>query len=54
MGITYEDLDRALEAIDSQTPAGLSPELLEKVKGMLDASSHKRDPTPIFLPGAPG
>ena len=48
MGITYEDLDAALAAIEAGEMGGIDPALLAKVQGMIDASTHKRFPPPVF------
>jgi len=52
MGITYEELDDALEAIESGQTDNVSPGVLEKVEGMIARSAHKRSPASIFHPPA--
>ncbi len=47
MGITYEELDRVLLAIESGDTSKCNPEALELVRGMIAASEHKRKPIPI-------
>jgi NAD+ synthase len=42
MGLTYEDLDATLAAIESGTTEDVAPALLERVREMMDASEHKR------------
>jgi NAD+ synthase len=48
MGITYEELDATLEAIESGETENVSPGVLEKVTGMIARSAHKRTLAPIF------
>jgi NAD+ synthase len=48
MGITYEQLDATLAAIESGQLAGADPALLAKVQRMVAASAHKRAVAPIF------
>lgn len=47
MGITYEELDAALAAIEAGQTEGVDPALLEKVQGMIAASEHKRAAPPV-------
>jgi NAD+ synthase len=47
MGITYEELDRVLIAIESGHTGECNQEALARVRGMMAASQHKRDPIPI-------
>ncbi len=42
LGITYEELDRALEVVESGNGDGIAPDVLERVKGMVNGSAHKR------------
>ena len=51
MGITYRELDRVLAAIAADETAGIEPATLEKVRGMMTASEHKRVMPPIFRVG---
>lgn len=48
MGITYEELDRLISAIEKNKTKGINPELLSKVKKMIADSEHKRCKVPIF------
>jgi NAD+ synthase len=47
MGISYDELDATLAAIDMEQTSNLEPALLEKVRGMVAASAHKRAMPPI-------
>jgi NAD+ synthase len=47
MGITYEELDRALLAIESGYTGQCNQEALASVRSMMAASQHKRAPIPI-------
>lgn len=47
MGITYEELDKILLAIESGDTSNCDPEALKRVRGMIAASEHKRKPIPI-------
>jgi len=51
LGITYEDLDKILDALESNNPIDLQPKLVEKVKRLIDTSKHKRILPPIFKKG---
>lgn len=48
MGITYEELDGILEALERGDTSGFDPERVEQVKGMVARSSHKRSMPPVF------
>lgn len=48
MGITYDELDRALAAIDTGDQSSIEPALLERVQRMIGTSAHKRRLPPIF------
>lgn len=50
MGITYETLDRALQAIETGETDWIAPERLAQVEKMMARSAHKRDPIPVFVP----
>ena len=50
MGITYDELDRILIAIERNETEGVDPTKLEKVKGMMKRSEHKRKLPEIFEP----
>jgi NAD+ synthase len=48
MGITYETLDRVLEALEAGDTSALEPGDVVIVEKMVAASEHKRVPLPIF------
>ncbi len=48
IGISYDELDAALIAISSGSTEEIDTPVLEKVKGMLASSQHKRAPIPAF------
>ena len=52
MGITYENLDRTLTAIDAGQEDSIEPSMLEHVLRMRRASEHKRHLPPIFTPSS--
>jgi len=47
MGLTYEELDRTISAIERGDTRGCDEAILERVKAMMAASRHKRQPIPI-------
>jgi NAD+ synthase len=47
MGITYDDLDRTLAAMEAPGTAGVEPALLDRVQRMVSASAHKRAMPPV-------
>jgi NAD+ synthase len=47
MGITYDELDRTISAIEKGDTRGCDGAILERVKAMRAASEHKRLPIPI-------
>ena len=47
MGISYDELDSILVAIESGDVGGCNQEALARVRAMMAASQHKRDPIPI-------
>lgn len=47
MGLTYDELDRTLVAIEQHDTERVDPILLERVRRMIATSSHKRTPPPI-------
>ncbi len=62
MGISYQDLDATLEAIELGRTEGVDPAVLARVQGMIAASEHKRrvppacellGASPIIFRGAP-
>jgi len=48
LGLTYRDLDKAIEAIELQSAESLPPEIFERASELIDKSKHKRQPIPIF------
>lgn len=50
MGITYRELDRILAAMEAGDVSGIDPAALERVRGMIARSEHKRRMPPIFEP----
>ncbi len=42
MGITYDDLDQRLAAIEARETSNLDPTLFNKVQHMITTSAHKR------------
>ena len=50
MGISYEDLDAILAAIERGDTEGFPPERVEKVRALIASSEHKRHTPPIFEP----
>jgi len=48
IGLSYEDLDRVLLAIESGKVNFLPKEMVDKVKRLVEGSKHKRAPAPIF------
>ncbi len=50
MGITYRELDRVLAALEAGDLSGLDPAAVEKVRGMMARSEHKRRMPPVFEP----
>jgi len=51
MGITYLELDRVLAAIEAGDTSGIELVTLEKVRGMMAGSEHKRALPPVFQIG---
>lgn len=47
MGITYRELDRVLQAIGAGDTSNIKPEVLERVRGMMVRSGHKRALPPV-------
>jgi NAD+ synthase len=50
MGLSYEQLDAALEAIERGATQGIEPRVLERVQHLMMVSQHKRQLAPIFGP----
>lgn len=48
MGLTYEALDGALQAIEAGDTSAIEPQTLERVQGLIAGSEHKRRPAPTF------
>jgi len=48
MGITYEELDKTIVAIEKNNTRSIDKEALQKVKKMMRDSEHKRTKIPIF------
>jgi len=48
IGITYEELDKAIMAIESGREKSVSPEKLARVEELIKKSNHKRVPVLIF------
>ncbi|MHC4506490.1 MAG: NAD+ synthase [Planctomycetota bacterium] len=51
LGMSYEEIDRALEAIDTGRDERVDPELIERVRSLIERSAHKRALPPVFRPG---
>lgn len=50
MGITYEELDYTIKALETGTPELCREGPLYKVKELIKKSQHKRLPIPVFIP----
>jgi NAD+ synthase len=48
LGITYDELDAILAAIETGQELDAAPETVARVRHMVDASAHKRKPPPVF------
>jgi len=48
IGISYEDLDKCLKAIEEKREGRVEKRILEKTKAMIRNSRHKREKLPIF------
>lgn len=48
LGITYQELDRALAALETGESEGVDPEVLRRVREMVERSGHKRSPARVF------
>lgn len=48
LGLTYRELDEAIEAIKLQKAELLVPEVFWRISELIDRSKHKRQPIPIF------
>jgi NAD+ synthase len=49
IGLTYDQLDAALAAIESGDTEGIDPAVLERVQAMIRGSEHKRQPVPEMM-----
>jgi NAD+ synthase len=47
MGMTYDDLDATLAALEAGVTRDVDPALLRRVQGMIEASGHKRAVPPV-------
>jgi NAD+ synthase len=52
LGMTYDQLDAALAAIERGDPRGVDPAVYERVRGLVRTTEHKRRPVPAFRRGA--
>jgi NAD+ synthase len=52
MGLSYDELERALITLTIGGDHGVAPATLEKVRQMTRASEHKRELAPIFTQGS--
>ena len=50
MGITYQQLDVALLALDRNDPTSVPAPLLDRIQRMMRRAAHKRQPPPVFTP----
>jgi NAD+ synthase len=50
LGMSYEEIDRALEAIDTGRDEGVDPEAIARVRHLIKRSAHKRALPPVFRP----
>jgi NAD+ synthase len=48
IGLTYDELDRALEAFAAGDGEGPAPATRERLAALMQASEHKRRPVPVF------
>jgi len=48
IGMTYDELDKILQAIDSGELSDCDTASVERVKRMIERSEHKRKPIPVF------
>ena len=52
MGMSYDVLDSTLEALDTGDTGEFDRKTLERVRGMVAGSAHKRQLAPVFNPAA--
>ncbi len=50
IGMTYDELDAVLIGLEKGEISNLDPKSIERVKGLIEASKHKREPIPKFVP----
>lgn len=48
LGLTYEELDKILAALETGKVGGLDLQNVQKVKSLIAQSEHKRSPVPVF------
>jgi len=48
LGMTYQELDQALRAIENGEPSDIPAPTLQKVRQMIARSAHKRSTPPVF------
>jgi NAD+ synthase len=48
IGLTYDELDSALVALESGNTAGIEQRVLDRVKALNSVSEHKRQPVPVY------
>lgn len=51
IGISYQELDRTITAIESGRRESVSPEMLARVEEIIRKSAHKRSPAIVFRKG---
>ena len=49
IGLTYDQIDAALAAIESGDTGGIDPEVIERVTAMIRSSAHKRQLVPEMM-----
>jgi len=50
LGITYDQLDQVLTALESGEALNFDPQLVDRVRCQIAATRHKRAPIPVFEP----
>jgi len=50
MGVTYDEIEAVLRAMESDKAECVLPDLLKRVQGMVAATAHKRAMPPVFQP----
>jgi len=48
IGLTYEELDAILPAIESGKVGGFGPAKVQRIRDLMAGSEHKRQSAPIF------